>query len=884
MSRFRPEFINRLDEDPDSKNKWVIFNRLKKENIGIIAKLQVKEFVDLLSERHGTELVLGDDVMDLLIEHGFSPLYGARPMQAAVEKFIIDPLAKWVLDMAQKGESAAERRIKVSVKDGTTSFEMLDKIAKVVEKRTLEGAAQALTREVMELAEKHAAVKLGGDAPAPTADEKHFDGLLKKVTGQADKAAAAPKAVPVFNPGVAYPGAKGTALEAEHNDPTRKDKAMRAAVSDVTARAKQAGAAAETLDVLQPEAGKPGEGWVKHFIRHAKTEATKAKAAASVYVSYETSGGAVRVKVHSAHRMSEAEKEALRIHFSGPAPKDLKAAQQQADAVNMTASILRDHNLLDLYRRISAIPGARFGFSSNDSGTDYWVELPLSGASEAPRGSLPVAGAASAAPSGPALTPHQVRERAKTKQLFLQVLRSDKQKENPNVMVAAANGYGMLATAADLPAVRAWIIEKGWADKDSTGTRLTDSWPLLMAAALVMKRYGTASDLAVLERILKLYTSSSHFHIPAKMALIDAVGVLMSRSGAEHARAVYAAAKEVGYGQTQLKEAAQNALGKVGAVQDLPSVNEKEDFSEVNPDAFIELLERENPEALRAFFEAHWPPQVGSDGKLSGSPFKNLSTKKKMLILKLVGRGFGRPERDLALMKEILNGTLNSDRVTHYHAAETYALLAAGLHLGANLQRFLSEFLEKHTFSQYDGKWPVLMAYLYAAQKVGGPELLHDLEHAMKKDAGGISSEYEQPFFELPITWAKVMVRNGLFSQYAQPGPAGEDGRPGLSKLQQMLASKDPMIVAAALFAVGLEQQRLGGMGRETDVEPLPEGPLGDLPDLYVPGSSSSSGNYGGGYPYYGAGQYSTMGPDGMWDHPGPFRRYHLFGRPPLIP
>ena len=126
------------------------------------------------------------------------------------------------------------------------------------------------------------------------------------------------------------------------------------------------------------------------------------------------------------------------------------------------------------------------------------------------------------------------------------------------------------------------------------------------------------------------------------------------------------------------------------------------------------------------------------------------------------------------------------------------------------------------------------------------------------------------------------MVRNGLFSQYAQPGPAGEDGRPGLSKLQQMLASKDPMIVAAALFAVGLEQQRLGGRGRETDVEPLPEGPLGDLPDLYVAGSaSSSSGN--GGYPYYG-GQFSIMGPDGTFDHPGPFRRYHLFGRPHLLP
>ena len=53
-----------------------------------------------------------------------------------------------------------------------------------------------------------------------------------------------------------------------------------------------------------------------------------------------------------------------------------------------------------------------------------------------------------------------------------------------------------------------------------------------------------------------------------------------------------------------------------------------------------------------------------------------------------------------------------------------------------NLQRFLEQFLEKHDFTSYDDKWPVLMAYLYTAQKVGGPELLPALEELGRAGGG----------------------------------------------------------------------------------------------------------------------------------------------------
>ncbi|MBI3300402.1 MAG: AAA family ATPase [Elusimicrobia bacterium] len=835
MSRFRPEFINRLDEDPDSKQKWVIFNRLKRENIGLIAKLQIKEFIELMRERQDTDIEVDDAVMDLLVEHGFSPLYGARPMQGAIEKFIVDPLAKWVLEMAQQGGTARGRRIKVSVENGTTKFESLDRPEKVVEKRTLEGTAEALTREVMTLVEAQAAARIG-DAPAPEPTESTFDALLRQVTGRAAPAAA-PAAAPVFNPQTSYPGTAGTTVKGEHNTAAKKDKALRGAGEDLQARAKAAGAVPAVLDVLQPEAGQPGEGWVKHFTRHAKTEAEKAGAAEPVSVSYETTASAVRVRVHSAHAMSEGEAEAMRLHFTGNPPKDLKAAQQAADAVNMTAAILRDHNLLDLYRKLTAIPGARFGYSTGAQGTDYWIELPLSGAAAAPRGSLPVVAAADAERP---LTPHQERERAKTKELFLKTLLSTAD-SGPNMKVAAASGWAALAGKGDLAAARRWIVEKGWADRDATESRLTDTWPLLMAAALLFKRYGTAADAEILVRILKKYTSSTHAHIPAKMALIDAVGSVLARAGRERARAVYDEAAAGDYTQKQVKEAAQLALGKVGVLEDLPTMADAE-FKEVNPDSLIELLERVEPARLEGFFEAHWPPQPDGSGKYSNAPFKKWDAKQKILILKLVGRGYGRPERDLAILKEVLNGTLNDDRVTHYHAAEAYSRIAARLNLSGNLQRQLEKYLEKHSFTSYDDKWPVLLAYLYTAQKVGGPELLDALETAMRQNPGNLNANYEQPFFELPVTWAKVVVRNGLFAGMTRSEP-NADGTPGLSKIQKMLTSQDPMIAAAALYAIALEQQRLGGRGLEPDVEPRPDAPApGDLPELYTPGSSSSSG------------------------------------------
>ncbi|MDE2292763.1 MAG: hypothetical protein KGL53_11835, partial [Elusimicrobia bacterium] len=158
-------------------------------------------------------------------------------------------------------------------------------------------------------------------------------------------------------------------------------------------------------------------------------------------------------------------------------------------------------------------------------------------------------------------------------------------------------------------------------------------------------------------------------------------------------------------------------------------------------------------------------------------------------------------------------------------------------------------------FKGYDDKWPFLMAYLYTAQKVGGPELLPALEAAMAREPGNLSASYEQPFFELPLTWAKVAVRTGKVAEFMRPEP-GADGAPAMSKIQRMLASKDPMTTAAALYAVALAQQRLGGRNREADLAPRPDAPPpGDFPQIYDPkasgGSVSSGGSSAGGVPYH---------------------------------
>src|SRR5690349_20319258 len=86
---FRPEFLNRIDE-------VVVFHKLTKEEIKTIVELLLRRIRESLAERE-LQLELADDAKDLLVEKGWDPSMGARPLRRAIQRYIEDPLADFVL-------------------------------------------------------------------------------------------------------------------------------------------------------------------------------------------------------------------------------------------------------------------------------------------------------------------------------------------------------------------------------------------------------------------------------------------------------------------------------------------------------------------------------------------------------------------------------------------------------------------------------------------------------------------------------------------------------------------------------------------------------------------------------------------------------------------
>lgn len=96
LAQFRPEFLNRIDEQ-------VIFNPLNEETILAITELRLDELKNRLKEQ---EIFLAYDqsVVDWLAHKGFDPAYGARPLQRAIRQYLENPLAYWILSHEQKGD------------------------------------------------------------------------------------------------------------------------------------------------------------------------------------------------------------------------------------------------------------------------------------------------------------------------------------------------------------------------------------------------------------------------------------------------------------------------------------------------------------------------------------------------------------------------------------------------------------------------------------------------------------------------------------------------------------------------------------------------------------------------------------------------------------
>jgi len=107
---FRPEFLNRLDD-------VIVFRQLTRPDLVTILDLEVAKVMERLKHKSIT-LLLDEKAKDFLVEKGFDPQYGARPMRRSVEKNLEDPLAEELL----RGSLNPGEPVHVSAAEGKLTF------------------------------------------------------------------------------------------------------------------------------------------------------------------------------------------------------------------------------------------------------------------------------------------------------------------------------------------------------------------------------------------------------------------------------------------------------------------------------------------------------------------------------------------------------------------------------------------------------------------------------------------------------------------------------------------------------------------------------------------------------------------------------------------
>ena len=110
-SHFRPEFLNRVDE-------MVVFHALGKEHCKAITEIQIGYLAERLRDRN-LELVVSEEVLNLLADTGFDPVYGARPIKRTIQRNLENPLAAKLLE----GEIEPNSTIQVRFRDNELVFD-----------------------------------------------------------------------------------------------------------------------------------------------------------------------------------------------------------------------------------------------------------------------------------------------------------------------------------------------------------------------------------------------------------------------------------------------------------------------------------------------------------------------------------------------------------------------------------------------------------------------------------------------------------------------------------------------------------------------------------------------------------------------------------------
>jgi len=86
---FKPEFLNRVDDA-------IVFHSLDKEHLTGIVEIELKEVIGRIQEQ-GLDIELTKDAKDFLIDKGFDPVFGARPLKRTIQRYIEDPLAEDII-------------------------------------------------------------------------------------------------------------------------------------------------------------------------------------------------------------------------------------------------------------------------------------------------------------------------------------------------------------------------------------------------------------------------------------------------------------------------------------------------------------------------------------------------------------------------------------------------------------------------------------------------------------------------------------------------------------------------------------------------------------------------------------------------------------------
>jgi ATP-dependent Clp protease ATP-binding subunit ClpC len=97
---FRPEFINRVDD-------IIVFRPLSREDLQSIVEYELAKVFKRLTD-HGLKLELTPQAKEFLIDKGFNPEFGARPLRRAIEHYLEDPLSEAVLRSDFKGKNLVQ--------------------------------------------------------------------------------------------------------------------------------------------------------------------------------------------------------------------------------------------------------------------------------------------------------------------------------------------------------------------------------------------------------------------------------------------------------------------------------------------------------------------------------------------------------------------------------------------------------------------------------------------------------------------------------------------------------------------------------------------------------------------------------------------------------